>query len=253
MNDLSTPMDTTPQVGDTPIQAIARLAAGGASKEVVEQMMTLVDWDEKRRARADFNAAFSAAKQEFKKAKKSGHNNHLKSYYSTLEDYDEATKDALSAHGLSWRHVPATLKAEDGTEITSIRCILAHRSGHYEEAEMRAPSHSMTNNAVNKLQSVGIVAMYLKRLTLAAMLGIVSDSDLDNDGNGGGSSEKITDKQVADIKALMDEVEADSKGFLSYLSKAGKVTIETVENIPANMYSTAVAALEQKRHQKKKS
>jgi hypothetical protein len=105
----------------------------------------------------------------------------------------------------------------------------------------------MTNNAVNKLQSVGIVAMYLKRMTLASMLGIVSDSDLDNDGNGGGESEKITDSQAADLRALIEEVKAETKPFLSYLAKVGKVNISTVEQIPANMYSEAVALLNKKR------
>jgi DNA-binding Lrp family transcriptional regulator len=229
---------------DNPITAIARIAASGAGKEVVEQMMALVDWDEKRRATAEFNAAFSNAKQKFKKAKKSGYNAHLNTYYSLLEDYDEATREALAEFGLSWRHVPATLPGD----ITSITCVLAHRSGHSEKAEMQAPSYSMTNNAVNKLQSVGIVNMYLKRLTLSAMLGLVSDSELDNDGNGGG--EQITENQAADVKALAEEVGADIPAFLKYLEKKGKTTINTISEIPANMHHDAVAALEQKRNKK---
>lgn len=172
--------------GASPVQSIAQIVASGASTEVVDQMIKLVEWNDKREAEAAFNAAFSKARKEFKEAKKSGYNSHLDSKYSLLEDYDEATREALSNHGLAWRHVPATL---DGN-ITSVTCILSHELGHHETCEMRAPSHSMTNKAVNELQSVGIVTTYLKRITLASMLGLVSDSEFDNDGNGGKQGDK---------------------------------------------------------------
>lgn len=226
---------------DSPFITIARMAASGTGKEIIEQMMSLVDWDEKRRSTAEFNAAFSSAKRNFKKAKKSGYNTHLKTAYSLLEDYDEATREALAEFGLSWRHVPATLPGD----ITSITCIIAHKSGHAEKSEMQAPCYSMTNNAVNKLQSVGIVNMYLRRLTLSSMLGLVSDSDLDNDGSGGG--EHITESQAADMKSLADEVKADVPIFLEWLSKKGKISIKTIAEIPANMHADAVAGLESKR------
>jgi hypothetical protein len=239
--------DQMVQIGneDSPLVALARLAAGGATREVIEQMKALVEWDDARRARAEFNAAFSAAKQEFKKAQKSGFNTHLDSKYSTLEDYDEATRESLSKNGLSWRHVPASLEGD----ITSVKCILAHKGGHSEEAEMRAASFSMTNNAVNKLQSVGIVTMYLKRMTLSAMLGLVSTEE-DNDGNGGTEQEKINDSQAADIKAMIQEVGADTKKFLQYISSAGKVRIRSVEEIPANMHEQACNELARKRKKK---
>jgi len=232
---------------DTTLVALGKLAAGGASKEVIEQMKGLIEWDDARRAKAEFNAAFSNAKQKFKKAKKSGHNKHLNSHYSTLEDYEEATKDALSSEGLSWRHVPASIEGD----ITSVKCVLAHKSGHSEESEMRAPSKSMKNNAVNDLQSVGIVLMYLKRMTLASLLGIVSDSDLDNDGNGGNEGEKISESQSADMKSLIEEVGADTKSFLKFLSQSGKITISSVDEIPSKMHKEAIAALERKRKEKK--
>lgn len=232
---------------DNPITTIARLVSSGASTEIVQQMMALVDWDTKRNAVAEFNAAFSNAKRNFQKAKQSGFNSHLKSHYSLLEDYDEATKDALSEFGMSWRHVPATLPGD----ITSVKCILAHKSGHYESCEMQAPSYAVTNNAINKMQAVGIVNMYLRRLTLASMLGLVSDSELDNDGNGGG--DHITDQQAADLKAFAEEVKASVPDLLEWLAKKGKVSIKTVEEIPANMHKEAVAAIERVRLNRQKA
>lgn len=238
MNQIATKQEQDLQPftnSDNPVTTIARLVASGTSTEIVQQMMALVDWDTKRNAVSEFNAAFSNAKRKFKKAKKSGYNAHLKSHYSLLEDYDEATKEALSEFGLSWRHVPSTLPGD----ITSIKCILAHKSGHSEECEMQAPSYSMTNNAVNKMQSVGIVNMYLRRLTLSSMLGLVSDSDLDNDGNGG--TEVITEQQAADLTALLDEVKADKVKFLEHFK------ISKIEELPKKAYKQAVTLTEAKR------
>jgi hypothetical protein len=228
------------QQEDGPITALAKLAAGGASLEVIEQMKGLVEWDEARRAKAEFNKAFSMAKAMFRSAKKTGHNTHLKSHYSTLLDYDEATRDGLSANGLSWRHVPKSLP----NDITSITCILAHKGGHSEEATMEAPSYSMTNNAVNKLQSVGIVATYLKRMTLCSLLGLVSDSEFDNDGNGGKGQETISEHDAANLKALADEVNAKIPDFLKFFK------IERLEQMPKDRMKQATQMLEAKRKKK---
>lgn len=226
---------------DSHITALAKLAAGGASLEVIEQMKGLVEWDEARRAKAEFNKAFSEAKAKFKSAKKTGHNKHLQSHYSTLLDYDEATREALGQSGLSWRHVPKSLPGD----ITSITCILAHKGGHSEEATMEAPSYSMTNNAVNKLQSVGIVATYLKRMTLASLLGLVSDAEFDNDGNGGEKHEVISEHEAANLKALAEEVKANKADFLKFFK------IEKLEDMPKAKLKQATQMLEAKRGQKK--
>jgi hypothetical protein len=237
---------------DSPIAAIARIAASGAGTEVVEQMMRLVEWDDARKAKAAFNSAFSKAKKNFKKAKKSGYNSHLKSNYSTLEDYDDATREALSEHGLSWRHIVKTLEGNE----TSVTCVLAHEYGHSEETDMKADSYSMTNNAVNKLQSVGIVEEYLRRMTLKALLGLVSDSDgataaFDNDGVGGKEAEKITEHQSANLQAMIDETKSDKKKYLALLSTQCKRKIEKLEDIPANALKLATDMLEKKRQAQK--
>lgn len=216
------------------LAVVARMVSSGVAKEAIDQMVKLIEWDDARKARMEFNAAFALAKGKFKQAKKSGNNLHLKSKYSLLEDYDDATRDALTEHGLSWRHVPRM----EGNNL-HVRCILAHQSGHTEESELFADAHSMINNAVNKLQSEGIVLMYLKRMTLSSMLGIVSDSEFDNDGNGGKPSEKITQDQVEKLKAKIAEVGASPNKFLSLYK------IETVEDLPASKYQNAMAELDQ--------
>ena len=229
------PIDAT----DSPIQAIAKMAASGVGTEVVEQMKSLVEWDDARKAKAEFNTAFSRAKQQFKQAKQSGENKHLNSRYSKLEDYDDATREALANNGLSWRHVPESL--DNG--LTKVTCILAHESGHSETASMVADPATMGNNAVNALQSVGVVTTYLKRITLASLLGLVSDSEFDNDGNTPPINEppKITAKQAADLRCLVEEIGVDMEKFLRWTGKT------SLAEIPASQMNRCVEALEGKR------
>ena len=227
-----------PENSDNPITTIAKMVASGASKEIIEQMMKLVEWDDARRAKAEFNAAFSNAKKKFKKAKRSGHNKHLDSHYSLLEDLDEATREALTEFGLSWRHVVATLP----NDTTSVKCVLAHKGGHHEEARLEAPSYSMTNNAVNKLQSLGIVVTYLQRRTLAPLLGIVSDSESDNDGNGG-EVEFITEEQVNQLHAKITDNGIDMVRFKAWLKTDLKC--ESLETISVKAFKTVEAMVDE--------
>lgn len=223
-------------VNDGALAVVARMVSSGVAKEAIDQMVKLIEWDDARKAKMAFNSAFALAKGKFKQAKKSGNNTHLRSKYSLLEDYDDASRDALSAHGLSWRHVPRM----EGNNLC-VRCILAHQAGHTEEAELSADAHSMVNNAVNKLQSEGIVLMYLKRMTLSSMLGLVSDSEFDNDGNGGKEAERITKEQLAAMSTLIEEVKANVPAFLKYLK------IEKLEELSKRAYPDAVKMLEAKR------
>lgn len=213
----------TPMSTDSPIQTIAKLASSGASLEVIQQMKDLVEWEESRRSKAEFNAAFSNAKAMFKKAKKSGYNSHLQSHYSTLSDYDDATKDGLSENGLSWRHNLVV----SSDEIT-VTCILSHKSGHFEETPMTAPHQSVKNNGINPLQAMGSVRTYLMRMTLSAILGLVSSEEVDDDGNS--ASPPKTDKPSPVAKSASgskDRVtENQIKLLKGKLSNAGKSEID---------------------------
>lgn len=220
---------------ESALAIVARMVSSGIQKESIDQMVALIEWDDARKAKMAFNAAFALAKGKFKQAKKSGNNTHLKSKYSLLEDYDDASRDALSEHGLSWRHVPRM----EGNNL-HVRCILAHQAGHTEEAELSADAHSMINNAVNKLQSVGIVLMYLKRMTLSSALGMVSDTEFDNDGTGGKKLECITEKQLADLKAKIEEIGANEDAFRKFLK------VEKFEDLLASKYDAAIHALNDK-------
>ena len=230
---------STPVSTDSPIQTIAKLASSGASTEVIQQMKDLVEWDESRRSKAEFNAAFSNAKADFKQAKKSGANQHLKdpygnpSRYSLLSDYDDATKDALSKNGLSWRH--NLVVSSDEIIVT---CILSHKSGHFEETTMTAPHQAVKNNGINPLQAMGSVRTYLIRMTLSAILGLVSSEEVDDDGNAAG--ELISAEQAAEMKADLQRTNSNVGAFLKYCGA------KDIDSMTDAQYKKGKAMLDQK-------
>ena len=98
----------------------------------------------------------------------------------------------------------------------------------------------------NAIQARGSSKTYLERYTATAILGLAAQ-DADKDGNDAGPMALITEGQAADLRALLEEVDADMPAFLRWLSTKLKMTIGGLDKIPAKAYKDAVAMVEAKR------
>jgi hypothetical protein len=112
--------------------------------------------------------ALSKAQGELDKAKKSSKNPHFRSTYASLEEVIDACREALSSNGLSV--VQSVGSAEDFHP--TLTTVLLHSSGEYLENTVRLP---VTKPGP---QELGSCLTYLKRYSLAALVG-VADSDDD--------------------------------------------------------------------------
>jgi hypothetical protein len=92
----------------------------------------------------------------------------------------------------------------------------------------------------NDIQAISSTVTYLQRYTLLAATGLTS-AEMDQDDDDGAGPERITEKQAADLNALISEVGADKARFLTFIKA------DSIANIRASSYSAAVAALESKR------
>lgn len=63
---------------------------------------------------------------------------------------------------------------------------------------------------------------------------------------------RITEKEAADVQALIDEVGADRVAFLAWVAQMAGIAVETERDIPSAAHKAAVAALEKKRNSTKK-
>lgn len=178
--------------------------------------------------------ALAKAQGAIKGALKSEDNPFFRSKYADLAATWDACREALSANGLSVVQVTGG----DDPEIVRVTTRLIHASGQWIEGiTVMRPTKADP-------QGIGSTITYARRYALAAIVGVAPEDD---DGNAASSGKeaappaKITEKQAADLDALIEEVGADRQGFVDWLK------IDTLANLPAADYARAVKALERKR------
>jgi len=238
--------EVAPATPATPSALLAMAVQQGADLQKLEKLMELQERWEKNEARK----AWVAAMNQFKANPPTLFKNKTVAFGDTK--YDHATlhhvvnviTEALSKYGLSHRWTTEQL---EGGQIR-VTCVITHIQGHSESTSLQAGADM--SGKKNNIQALGSTVTYLQRYTLLAATGMAA-KDMDDDGISAEPVTTITGAQAADIHAMLDETGADKAKFLSYLAKAGKVQIQIVEDIPANMFSMAIAALERKRKEPK--
>jgi hypothetical protein len=113
-------------------------------------------------------------------------NPFFKSNYATLGAIIQATRPVLAKYGLSVTQLVngGFAAVVDGAPLAvGVETILIHDSGQWISHNVVIPVEEK-----NKAQESGKIITYLRRYSLAAILGIYSDED--DDGNGSKSQEK---------------------------------------------------------------
>ena len=202
----------------------------GADLDKLERLMELQQKWEDNEAKKAFTvamASFRATCPEIVKDKK-GHN----SKYASLAHSLKVIKPHLSNHGLShsWK------TKQDPNGLITVTCFVTHELGYQEETSMSA--NADTSGSKNSIQAMGSTVSYLERYTLYALLGLAS-TDQDDDGQT--AQPLITENDVLNLIALMEEVKANKAQFLKYMK------VENLESIPLNQLARATNALESKR------
>jgi hypothetical protein len=181
-------------------------------------------------------AALAKAQAEIQNPKFDSQNPHYKNKFASLAAVRNAIVPAFAKHGLSLMQDLAT------TPDHCIACttIILHSSG-----QMFRFSPLVMPASKADAQGYGSAATYARRYSLLAAAGVVGEEDDDANAavakTNGKAAEVITEKQAADLKALIEEVGETEDRFLRW-AKVG-----SVEQLPVSWYSSAVKKLEAKR------
>jgi hypothetical protein len=190
-----------PQSADlNPIQLLQIAVQRGVDTEQLKQLMELQREWKAARAQEAFTVAmnaFRAKSIEIVKGKRVSFGNTHYSH-ALLSDVVSAVAPVLSQHGLSHRWETK----QDGNAIT-VTCIITHELGHSISTSLTAPPD--TSGSKNSIQAIGSTVTYLQRYSFLAITGLAA-KDADDDGAGGQAAVTITDEQVADLEALMQEI-----------------------------------------------
>ena len=116
----------------------------------------------------DLAAALCKAQAEIEGASKDSTNPHYNSKYADLASIWDACRKPLTDNGLSVVQLPSY---NHDTQCVFVKCVLLHTSGQHMTSKLSAPVQKQ--NA----QGVGSVITYLRRYTLAAMVGVAPDED----------------------------------------------------------------------------
>lgn len=221
--------DTNPPA--TPATLLDIAVRQGADLQKLEKLMELQERWEKNEARKAYNVAVAAFKANPPKVTKDKENKQYKSMYTSIGNMVNTANPELSKHGLYARW---DIEQSDCITVT---CVLSHVLGHSERVSMSGLADN--SGQKNALQQIKSTVTYLKISTFEAITGLASTDAVDDDGNSA-TIELISENQVADLKAKIEDVGADPVAFKKFLK------VDEFEELPLSKYSAAIKALEDK-------
>lgn len=233
-----------PATNAASIMEVISRAASDPQTDVdkLERLMGMYERVQAHQAEAAFNAALAAVQDELPMISERGeivHSGKVISRYALWEDVNKAIKPVLKRHGLS-----LAFHTDTSTGHVQVTGVLRHQDGYKDETNITLPAD--TSGAKNQVQAFASSVSYGKRYVAAALLNLTSggeDDDAQSAVQPPGPA-TVDEEQVANLEALISEVGADKANFLRYLK------VDSLEELPANKYKGAVAALENKRGQK---
>ena len=234
MNAIVQKQDSLPIPADytTPSALVALAVQQGADLQKLEKLLELERQWKADRARE----AYYQALAEFKKTPvivtKDKLNKQYGSKYTGIGNLVNTVNSAMAPLGLNARW---DFK-QDG-DIIAVSCILAHSLGHSESVTLSGPPDA--SGSKNSLQQIKSTITYLEIATYQAVTGVASSDFGDDDGNG--VVMRIDANQAADLKALMEEVNANTTAFLKFFK------IAKLEDLGKPAFPDAVRMLEAKR------
>lgn len=214
----------------------------GVTVEMMGQLMDLQERVTRQTARAAFFEALAGFQEEcpdIPKSKtaeittKSGA--RFGYTYAPLDAIARAIRPVLRRFGLSY-----SFEVEPGNGVLTIVCVLRHVLGHEERSSFPVPID--TGARMSPAQANGAALTYGKRMALISVLGLTTtDEDTDAAQRQPRTVATASKEDLANIEALLDEVQQDRQKFLKYLG------IDRLEQLPASTVPIAIRTLENKR------
>lgn len=238
--DVAERQDTLPQTRQgtaiTPADMLQSALDRGLDPESLQKFMDLYDRFEAKQAKAAFDQALADFKRNPPKVVHDLKNAQYDSTYSSLANLVNTVNASLAEHGLNatWEY------SQD--ETIHVTCVLSHTQGHSVRTTLSGPPDD--SGKKNSLQQIKSTTTYLRGATFEAVTGVATTAvNKDDDGNGA-AGPAISEQELADLEALVDEVGADKAQFCKVCK------VESLADLPKSKLKGAIAKLEQKRKQK---
>lgn len=203
----------------------------------LEQMLAMKERMDAQAAAQAYAAAFARMQAALpvipERGKIKNRNGEVQSTYPLWEDVNAALREPLADNGLSMRFD----RRRDEAGKIFIGCIVTHKLGHSERAEIDLPRD--TSGSKNEVQGEGSTVSYGQRYSSKLLINWISEGTEDDDGQRAGAT-TITEEQQAILVSLLTESGADEGKFLAYFK------VGSLADLPAKAYGNADAMLRRK-------
>ena len=231
-----------PQNGGNALLSIIERVACDERADIskLEKMIELQERIMRRDAEQAYSSAFARMQNELPTVTKKGKiavREEVRSTFAKFEDIIDAVRPILCKHGFG-----INFKIEQEATLITVIATLRHADGHSESTKFVSVSDS--SGSKNSVQAIGSTISYGKRYTLCSILGIAT-KDEDDDGNG--ATEYITNEQAADMDKRLRAI---SNLALPNFMKWAKV--ESLQDITLKDYGCCIKALSNMESEAKK-
>ena len=202
--------------------------------ETVERLYAIHQKEAERNDKGAFSEAFRKVQSRMTPVHKAAQGAHG-SKYAKAETIHAMLAPLIHEEGFSWSSSMADCPLERHARI-----VLTIRHGPHVETHFYDAPIETSNRGMSALHSSRSTWTYCERTLLTKVFGVRETED--DDGNAGGTvgpgSEPITEDQVADLNAKIEELHASKRKFLALLK------VDALEDLPAIEFKNAVSLLE---------
>lgn len=240
------PTNVTPVSEASAIVSMIERAARDPAVDMdkMERLLQMQERVMSRNAEQDFNRAMTEAQSKMRSVAADSNNPQTRSRYASYAALDRAVRPVYTAAGFA-----LSFDTDEGAPDQYVRvvCYVSHQNGYSRKYHVDMPADgkgAKGGDVMTKTHAVGSGVSYGQRYLLKMIFNIAVGED--DDGNRAGNGEKISQEQVGDLQALIEDIggpkaDALKKGFLKYMK------IEALPDLPLGRFKDAVSALEAKR------
>lgn len=242
MSAAASPQRQQPSDTTAIVQVIERAARDpNIDIDKMERLLAMQERVLARDAETQFNEAMTLAQSEMGRVSTDATNPQTRSEYATYGKLDRAVRPIYTKHGFSLSFDEGEAPKEKPMHVR-ILCHVSHRAGHTRiyHKDMPADGKGAKGGDVMTLtHATGAAQSYGMRYLLKGIFNIAIGED-DNDGNDE-EGERISEKQIADLEALLSEVGQNKAEFMNW------ARISSLSQIQSAAYSECVRVIEARR------
>lgn len=205
----------------------------------MDRLLQMKERFDAEEARKQYAAAMVTAQAKMPSIVANKLNEQTRSKFAKLEKIIEAIRPVYTDAGFSLSFGEEVCPREGWFRTI---CHVNHAGGHSEVFYYDLPldiEGAKGNRNKTDIHGKASMTTYAQRYLTKMIFNLAVGEDVD----GNQPKEPVSEEQAAEIKDLIADNDIDLGVFLAYLSRVGKVSIETVEQIPAIMYRDAIAAV----------